>query len=134
MIEFSHIAGAHSYLCFRFEELHSRGVSFQMGLADILCDTRFLVRFSPFTIYILFFCLGFCSVLFCSHGGVLTSHSSILSFCTKTPIVPHLKISGGLPARKYRCAIIIIVIIITFVGLSYRRRIHKTHTSTYKRI
>jgi len=46
------ISGAHSYLCFRLKQLHSRGVSFQLGLADILHDPSFL---GSFTIYVLFF-------------------------------------------------------------------------------
>jgi len=36
IIECSHIPRAQSYLGFQLEELHSRGVSFQLGLADTI--------------------------------------------------------------------------------------------------
>ena len=38
-IECSHIPRAHSYLCFRLEELHSRRVNSQLGLSDTFHST-----------------------------------------------------------------------------------------------
>ena len=88
LMECSHIPGAQSYLGFQFDELHYRGVTFRLDFADILHDSSFPGSFTPCTIHIVFFSIGFCSVTFVLCGEGANREAQTSSFLRQTWDLP----------------------------------------------